>query len=55
LRLGIRWHMKVFLAAIAQRSKPVADLEQGYISTAACILVFDGRQCVSNITRTRPG
>jgi hypothetical protein len=26
------------LAAIASRSKPVADIEQGYISTTACIL-----------------
>jgi predicted dehydrogenase len=35
---AIRWHMKDFLAAIARRSKPVADIEQGYISTASCIL-----------------
>src|SRR5205814_1903807 len=35
---AIRVHMKDFLAAIASRSKPVADIEQGYISTAACIL-----------------
>ena len=30
--------MKDFLAAIATRGKPVADIEQGYISTASCIL-----------------
>jgi hypothetical protein len=30
--------MKDFLAAIAKRGKPVADIEQGYISTTACIL-----------------
>jgi hypothetical protein len=30
--------MKDLLAAIASRSKPVADIEQGYISTTACIL-----------------
>jgi len=30
--------MKDFLAAIASRGKPVADIEQGYISTACCIL-----------------
>lgn len=30
--------MKDFLGAIAKRSKPVADIEQGYISTATCIL-----------------
>jgi len=35
---AIRWHMKDFLAAIAQRSKPVADIEQGHISSASCIL-----------------
>jgi predicted dehydrogenase len=35
---AIRVHMKDFLAAIASRGKPVADIEQGYISTAACIL-----------------
>ena len=27
-----------FLAAIDARTKPVADIEQGYISTASCIL-----------------
>ena len=35
---AIRGHMKDFLAAIASRGKPVADIEQGYISTTACIL-----------------
>ena len=35
---AIRGHMKDLLTAIAQRSKPVADIEQGYISTTACIL-----------------
>jgi predicted dehydrogenase len=35
---AIRGHMKNFLAAIANRSKPVADIEQGYISTTSCIL-----------------
>lgn len=35
---AVRVHMKNFLAAIADRSKPVADIEQGYISTSACIL-----------------
>ena len=30
--------MQDFLAAIASRGKPVADIEQGYISTASCIL-----------------
>ena len=35
---AIRHHMQDFLAAIASRGKPVADIEQGYISTASCIL-----------------
>jgi len=35
---AIRHHMMDLLAAIDKRSKPVADIEQGYISTAACIL-----------------
>lgn len=35
---AIRVHMKDFLRAIETRSKPVADIEQGHISTAACIL-----------------
>jgi hypothetical protein len=33
-----RAHMKDFLAAIASRGKPVADIEEGHISTASCIL-----------------
>jgi predicted dehydrogenase len=35
---AIRYHMKDFLAAIDSRGKPVADIEQGYISSASCIL-----------------
>lgn len=35
---AVRHHMMDFLAAIDQRSKPVADIEEGYISTASCIL-----------------
>ncbi|HEX6464511.1 MAG TPA: Gfo/Idh/MocA family oxidoreductase [Vicinamibacterales bacterium] len=35
---AIRAHMKNFLEAIGSRQKPVADIEQGYMSTAACIL-----------------
>jgi hypothetical protein len=30
--------MQDFLRAIASRGKPVADIEQGHISTATCIL-----------------
>jgi len=33
-----RGHMLDFLAAIDQRSRPVADIEEGHISTASCIL-----------------
>lgn len=33
-----RRHMLNFLAAIDSRGKPVADIEQGHISTASCIL-----------------
>ncbi len=35
---AVRHHMKNFLAAIDSRGKPVSDIEQGYISTASCIL-----------------
>jgi predicted dehydrogenase len=33
-----RAHQRDFLKAIANRSRPVADIEQGHISTASCIL-----------------
>jgi hypothetical protein len=35
---AIRHHILDFLAAIGTRGKPVADIEQGYMSTASCIL-----------------
>jgi predicted dehydrogenase len=35
---AIRHHMQDFLSAIDSRGKPVADIEEGYISTASCIL-----------------
>lgn len=35
---AIRGHMRDLLAAVDARSKPVADIEQGYISTATCIM-----------------
>ena len=35
---AIRYHMQNLLANIASRGKPVADIEQGHISTACCIL-----------------
>jgi predicted dehydrogenase len=33
-----RRHMLDFLGAIEKRSRPVADIEQGHISTASCIM-----------------
>jgi predicted dehydrogenase len=35
---AIRYHMRNLLENIASRGRPVADIEQGYISTACCIL-----------------
>jgi len=35
---AIRYHMKDLLEAIEKRGRPVADIEQGYMSTTACIL-----------------
>ncbi len=33
-----RHHMLDFLAAIEDRSRPIADIEQGHVTTASCIL-----------------
>jgi predicted dehydrogenase len=41
---AIRGHMKDLLAAIESRDRPVADIEQGYISTASCILANHSMQ-----------
>jgi predicted dehydrogenase len=35
---AIRYHMQDFLRASASRGRPVADIEEGHISTASCIL-----------------
>ncbi len=35
---AIRGHLRDFLNAVDNRSKPVADIEQGHISSASCIL-----------------
>jgi hypothetical protein len=35
---AIRGHMKDLLACMKSRGRPVADIEQGYMSTTACIL-----------------
>jgi predicted dehydrogenase len=54
---AIRYHMKNFLAAIDSGGKPVADIEQGYISTASCILanlaMKTGRTLVWNAAKGR--
>ena len=39
-----RRHMLNFLDAIDKKSRPVADIEQGHISTASCILANLSRQ-----------
>jgi predicted dehydrogenase len=35
---AVRYHMKDLLANIESRGRPVADVEEGYISTASCVL-----------------
>jgi len=35
---AIRGHMRNFLDAIRTRGRPIADIEEGHISTASCIL-----------------
>lgn len=35
---AIRAHMRDWLQAVASRGKPIADVEQGHISSASCIL-----------------
>jgi predicted dehydrogenase len=35
---AIRGHMRDWLQAVANRGKPVADIEQGHISSSSCIL-----------------
>ncbi len=47
---AIRGHMKDFLNAIAQRSKPVADIEQGVTSSVSCILANLSMQLGSTLT-----
>ena len=47
---AIRAHMANFLACIASREKPVSDIEQGYMSAAACILANISMQLGRSIT-----
>jgi predicted dehydrogenase len=35
---AVRGHVQDFLRAVASRGKPVADIEEGHVSTASCIL-----------------
>ncbi len=35
---AVRWHMQDLLKNIESRGRPVADIEQGHISSASCIL-----------------
>ena len=47
---AIRHHMQNFLASIDKRSHPVADIEQGYISTASCILANNSMKLGRSLT-----
>jgi len=47
---AIRQHMMDFLQAIGKRGRPVADIEQGHISTTACILANLSMQLGRSLT-----
>ena len=47
---AIRGHMKDFLTQIQKRGKPVADIEQGHISSAASIMANLSAQLGRSIT-----
>ncbi|MGE5568228.1 MAG: Gfo/Idh/MocA family protein [Rhodospirillales bacterium] len=47
---AIRYHFKDLLAAMQTRSKPVADIEEGHISTACCILANISMQLHRSLT-----
>src|SRR5450631_1291757 len=47
---AIRHHMQNFLASIDARSHPVSDIEQGYISTASCILANNSMKLGRSLT-----
>jgi len=49
-----RRHMRDFLSAIEQRGRPVADIEEGHISTASCILANLSMQLGSRPLRYDP-
>ena len=35
---AVRYHMQNLLSSIDRRSRPVSDIEEGYISASSCIL-----------------
>lgn len=47
---AIRGHMKDLLRAIENRSRPVADIEEGHISTASCILANNAMKLGRTLT-----
>lgn len=47
---AIRGHMKNLLSCIATRGRPVADIEEGYISSASCILANVSMQLDRSLT-----
>ena len=47
---AVRGHMRDLLNNIATRGKPVADIEQGYISSASCILANLSQQLGRSLT-----
>lgn len=47
---AIRGHMKNFLDCIQSRERPVADIEQGHISSAACFLANKSLQLGRSLT-----
>jgi predicted dehydrogenase len=47
---AVRWHMQDLLRAMASRGKPVADIEEGHISTTSCILANLSMQLGRSLT-----
>lgn len=47
---AIRGHMRNFLECVDSRARPVADIEQGYMSASACILANLSMQLGRSIT-----
>ncbi|MFL6447874.1 MAG: Gfo/Idh/MocA family protein [Bryobacteraceae bacterium] len=47
---AVRHHMQNFLHAIDTRSKPVSTIEEGYISTASCILANNSMKLGRTLT-----